>query len=94
LTGNGNNVRMCLVSLEVVSYTDNPRADSVTLQLALNGTLVHPFTLDKADLMSFPEGQERNDFFERSARTLLDVYGDARDGRQLSDSEVQERTAH
>ena len=82
------------MSLEVVNYTEHPRNNSVTLQLALNGTLAHPFTVAKADLMNFPEGDERNGFYERSARTLIDVYGDARDGRQLSDSEVQARTAH
>ncbi len=82
------------MSLEVVSYTEHPRNNAVTIQLALDNTLAHPFTIDKADLMNFPEGNERTEFFERSARTLLDVYGDARDGRQLSDSEVQARTAH
>lgn len=89
-----NDGRMTVVSLEVVSYMEHPRSNAVTVQLALNGTLAHPFTVNKADLMNFPDGKERNDFFERSAQTLIDVYGDARDGRQLSDSEVQARTTH
>ncbi len=82
------------MSLEIVSYTERPGANAVTVQLALAGILAHPFTINKGDLMKFPDDEERNQFFERSARTLIDVYGDARDGRKLSDSEVQERTAH
>ena len=79
--------------LEVVRYQEHPRDRSVTLQVALGGILVHPFTMPKADFLSIGGERERNEFLERSARTLLDIYGDARDGRKLSDSEVQERTA-
>lgn len=93
LTQTTPDVRMSLVSLEIVSYREHPAQGAVTVQLALHGVLAHPFSVNKADLERFPDGEERQAFFERSARTLLDVYGDARDGRKLSDQEVQERTA-
>lgn len=93
LTETTPDVRIPLVSLEIVRFTEHPAHSAVTVQLALDGVLAHPFSVNKADLLQFPEGDERKAFFERSARTLIDVYGDARDGRKFSDQEVQERTA-
>jgi len=83
-----------LVMVEVVQYTEQPRNNAVTIQLALDGQLAYPFTVGKDDLMAFETEAERTEFLRRSARTLLDVYGDSRDGRRLSDLEVQERTRH
>jgi hypothetical protein len=64
----------------------------ITVQLALNGTLTVPLTVGDEVFWGFPEAQ-RIEWLKRSARTMLDIYGDARDGRVLSDSEVLERTA-
>lgn len=82
------------MELEMVKFTEHGQRGAVTMQLALNGVLAHPFTMNKAEFLGFPDGKERDEFLKRSARTLIDVYGDARDGRRLSDSEVQERTTH
>lgn len=78
----------------MVRYTEHGAQQAVTLELALDGVLAHPFTVSKADYFGFPSEEEREEFFKRSARSMIDVYGDARDGRRLSDLEVQERTAH
>lgn len=94
LTVLGVRVRIGFVSLELISCRESRNGSSVTLQVAVGGVLAHPFSLGKDDFLNFPEGKVRDEFLQRSARTLIDVYGDARDGRRLSDSEVQERTAH
>lgn len=77
--------------LEMVKYQE-PSADMVTVQLALHGELAVTLTVERAIFWGFSE-LERHKWLARSARTLLDIYGDARDGRLLSDYEVQQRAA-
>lgn len=77
--------------LEVVKYREHG-ADSVTVQVALDGHLAVPCTVDRSIFWGF-EDTERHEWLARTARTLLDIYGDARDGRVLSDHEVQQRAA-
>lgn len=76
--------------LELVNYSE--RAGMVTVQLALNEKLAVPCTVEREIFWGLDE-IERHQWLERCARTLLDVYGDARDGRVLSDYEVQQRAA-
>jgi hypothetical protein len=77
--------------LEMVKY-DEIGAEYVTVQVALLNHLAVPLTVEREIFWGFSE-QERHQWLERSARTLLDIYGDARDGRVLSDYEVQQRAA-
>ena len=65
----------------------------VTVQLALRGNLAVPLTVEREIFWGFDELPSATSWLERCARTLLDVYGDARDGRVLSDYEVQQRAA-
>jgi hypothetical protein len=80
-----------VAGLELVKYAE-PCAGLVTVQLAMRGRLCVPLTVEREVFWGFEE-LERHQWLERSARTLLDVYGDARDGRVLSDYEVQQRAA-
>lgn len=77
--------------LEVVKYQEH--REDVTVQLALDGTLAVPFTAGKEIFYSWPSEEERHTWLERTARTLIDIYGDARHGLQLSDYEVSQRAA-
>jgi hypothetical protein len=78
--------------LELVRYDECANA-LVTCQLALHGKLTVPLTVERAIFWGFSDEIERHHWLERCARTLLDIYGDARDGRVLSDHEVQQRAA-
>lgn len=80
-----------VAGVELVKY-DDACAGMVTVQLALRGNLAVPLTVEREIFWGFDE-LERHQWLERCARTLLDVYGDARDGRVLSDYEVQQRAA-
>ena len=66
-------------------------SDSVTIQLAYQDRLIVPMTVDSEAFYDWPSEAEQVQFLKRSARTLLDIYGDARDGRVLSDQEALER---
>lgn len=76
--------------LELVTYKDHGK--DVTVQLALHGLLAVPMTVQREVFWGYEEKQQ-HEWLERCARTLLDIYGDARDGRVLSDHEVQRRAA-
>lgn len=65
----------------------------VTVQLALDQKLAVPITVDKCIFYGWPTEFERHAWLERTAQTMLDIYGDARDGRVLSDQEVSQRAA-
>jgi hypothetical protein len=80
-----------VAGLELVKYGE-PCAGMVTVQLAMNEKLAVPLTVEREVFWGFEE-LERHEWLKRCARTLLDVYGDARDGRVLSDHEVQQRAA-
>ena len=80
-----------VAGLELVKYGE-PCAGMVTVQLAMNEKLAVPLTVEREVFWGF-EQLERHEWLKRCARTLLDVYGDARDGRVLSDHEVQQRAA-
>lgn len=65
----------------------------ITLRLALGGQLAHDFSATSTD---FWERERENprvwiEWLKRSARSMLDIYGNARDGRVLPDSEAQRR---
>jgi len=77
--------------LEMVRYREHG-AQAVTVQLALNEHLAVPMTVEREVFWGFDE-PERHKWLARCARTLLDVYGDARDGCVLTDYEVQQRAA-
>jgi len=77
--------------LELVKYRE-ASGDMVTVQLALNEVLSVPLTVERGIFWGFDE-IERHKWLARCARTLLDIYGDARDGRLLSDYEAQQRAA-
>jgi hypothetical protein len=80
-----------VAGLELVRY-EEIGANYVTVQLALREHLAVPLTVEREIFWGFSE-RERHEFLSRSARTLLDIYGDARDGLVLSDYEVQQRAA-
>jgi hypothetical protein len=76
--------------LECVRIERHP--DSVTIQLALNDRLAVPMTVGNEDFFGLWNTEsDQVAWLKRSARTLLDIYGDARDGRVLSDQEALER---
>ena len=77
------------VDLEMVDF--RPNQNSVTFQVALDGKLAVPATISETEFWNWPSEVERHKFLARSARTLLDIFGDAREGRVLSDSEVSAR---
>lgn len=76
-------------SLEIVRYQE--RHGYITFQLALRGELAVDFTVDKPSFCEMSE-IEKVQFLERSAQSMIDIFGDARDGRILSDGEVQARS--
>jgi hypothetical protein len=63
----------------------------VTIQLALRGRLCVPMTVDVAGFHEWPTETAQVEFLKRQAQGLLDIFGDARDGRVLSDQEVLDR---
>jgi hypothetical protein len=65
----------------------------VTVQVALEGQLAVPLTVEQAAFWAWPTDAARHQWLARSARTLLDLYGDARERRVLSDTEVQQIAA-
>ena len=77
--------------LEIVHFTD--RRGMVTVQVALHEKLAVPMTVSQQDFWAWPNDDERHEWLKRCARTLLDIFGDARDSRVLSDFEVQERAS-
>jgi hypothetical protein len=69
-------------------------SDAITVQIALDGQLAVPFTVSPEVFWGeFPDEISRHAFLARNARTLLDIYGDARHDRRLSDQEVSQRAA-
>lgn len=48
-------------------------------------------TVDEAGFYSWASEAEQVEFLKRQAQGLLDIFGDARDGRVLSDQEVLDR---
>ena len=48
-------------------------------------------TVDLAGFYDWPNEAAQREFLKRQAQGLLDIFGDARDGRVLSDQEVLER---
>jgi hypothetical protein len=85
----GRGIEAC--DLEMVDF--RPHSGSVTFQVALDGKLAVPATVSEAEFWNWPSEMERHKFLARSARTLLDIFGDARDNRVLSDSEVSARAS-
>jgi hypothetical protein len=75
--------------LECVSRNDHN--GMVTIQLALREKLCVPMTVDAEGFYDWPNEAEQIEFLKRQARGLLDIFGDARDGRVLSDQEVMNR---
>ena len=67
------------------------RDGMVTIQLALRDKLAVPMTVEASAFFDHKSEEAQMDFLKRSAETLLNIYGDARDGRVLSDHEVLER---
>lgn len=63
----------------------------VTIQLALRDKLAVPMTVEASAFWDHPTEELQAEFLKRSAQTLLNIYGDARDGRVLSDQEVLEK---
>ena len=80
-----------MFGLEIVRCSDH--GDFVTVQVALDGRLAVPMTVDRATWKgTFATDTLREQWLARSARTLLDIYGDAREDRRLSDRQVLELT--
>lgn len=77
--------------LELVTFHEDRHG--VTVQLALDGKLAVPATIASADFWGHESEDARHKFLARSARTLLDIFGDAREARVLSDREVLARAA-
>jgi hypothetical protein len=75
--------------LECVSREDHN--GMVTIQLALRDKLCVPMTVDAEGFYDWPTEAEQIEFLKRQAQGLLDIFGDARDGRVLSDQEVLQR---
>lgn len=67
------------------------REGMVTIQLAVNGKLAVPITVEDSDFFDYPSEAEQAAFLKRSAESMIRIYGDARDGRTLSDQEVLDR---
>lgn len=66
-------------------------SSAVTIQVAYLDRLAVPMTVDLKDFYSWANEQQQSEWLKRQARALLDIYGDARDGRTLSDQEVLDR---
>lgn len=75
--------------LECVRFEQSP--DAITIQLALRNELAVPMTVEKGAFYSWPSEQHQTEWLKRQTQALLDIYGDARDGRALSDQEVLDR---
>jgi hypothetical protein len=75
--------------LECVRLERHP--DSVTIQLALREKLAVPMTVDNDAFFGWPSEDDQIAWMKRQTRALLDIYGDARDERVLSDQEVLDR---
>lgn len=57
--------------------------DYVHVRVALDGFLVIPFDVPKSTYIDeFHRPEDFESYLARQARTLLDTYGDAREGRQ------------
>jgi hypothetical protein len=80
-----------VAGLEMVRFQEH--RDSVTVQVAFEGRLAVPLTVGREAFWSWPSDADRHEWLMRSARTLLDLYGDARDSQVLSDGEVTQRAA-
>lgn len=63
----------------------------VTVQLALGDKLCVPMSVEASDFWEWSTEEAQIAFLKRQAKGLLDIFGDARDGRVLSDHEVMER---
>jgi hypothetical protein len=72
--------------LECVSFETT--ADSVTIQLALRNELAVPMTVEKSAFYGWASEEKQLEWLKRTAGWLIDLYGDARDGRVFSDQEV------
>lgn len=78
--------------LEMVKFAED-RDGSVTVQLALREQLAVPMTVERDVFWGWPSDMTRHEWLMRCAQTLLDIYGDARNGCVLSDYEVQQKAA-
>lgn len=77
--------------LECVEFRPDWGSGSITIQLALRDKLVVPMTVESSAFHNWPTERAQIDWLKRQAQALLDIYGDARDGRVLADQEVLER---
>lgn len=68
--------------VELVRYgQDDPdNSEWFVCQLAVDGRLSVPFSIHKADWLSYPNEEQRIQMLTRQAIGLLDQYGDARGG--------------
>lgn len=74
------------MALEIVSVYEGSQA--FTTQLALDGILAVPMTVDRATWKEMEKSGQMDGWLYRSAETLIRLYGDARFGKTLSDREV------
>lgn len=67
--------------LEILEL-DTMGSDYVKARVALNGRLAVPFEIPKSTYIEdFKRREDFEAFLARQAQTLLDAYGDAREGR-------------
>jgi len=67
--------------LEILEL-DTMSSDYVHARVALNGRLAIPFDIPKQTFIEdFPRREDLESYLARQAFTLLEVYGDAREGR-------------